>query len=152
MTIRKVAAGEDIPYDLLLLADPSRELINTYINVGEVYVMELENNIIAAYVLVRNDTTVEIKNIAVRVDYQGQGIGKLLLNDAVQRATAMGCKSICIGTGNSSIAQLYLYQRQGFEITGIRKDFFTTNYKDPIYENDILCKHMIMLERKLGEI
>lgn len=149
--IRKLGPGEKIPYDLLLLADPSIIMINTYLSLAEVYVMEQDQQVIGSYVLLpAGPGTIEIKNIAVNPAWQGKGLGKILLQDAAQRARANGYKYICIGTGNSSIAQLYLYQRQGFEITAIKKGYFTAHYNESIYENGIQCKHMIMLEKQLS--
>lgn len=148
--IRKLTPGERIPYDLLLLADPSVIAINTYLSLSELYVMEQGRQIIGSYVLHTNDPEeVEIKNIAVNPAWQGKGFGKILLQDATQRARANGFRRLVIGTGNSSIAQLYLYQRQGFEITGIRKDYFMMHYQESIYENGIQCKHLVMLEKRL---
>lgn len=150
-TIRKLGPGEKIPYDLLLLADPSVVVIHSYLSLAEVYVMEQDKQVIGAYVLLaHNAARVEIKNIAVNPAYQGKGLGKILLQDAAQRARANGYRCICIGTGNSSIAQLYLYQRQGFEITAIKKDYFMMHYNESIYENGIQCKHLILLEKSLS--
>ncbi|MBO9728750.1 MAG: GNAT family N-acetyltransferase [Chitinophaga sp.] len=148
--IRKLSPGERIPYDLLLLADPSVIAINSYLSLSELYVMEQGQQIIGSYVLYTNDPEeVEIKNIAVNPAWQGKGFGKILLQDATQRARANGFRRLVIGTGNSSIAQLYLYQRQGFEITAVKKDHFMMHYQEPIYENGIQCKHLIMLEKRL---
>ncbi|MEC5145572.1 GNAT family N-acetyltransferase [Chitinophaga sp. 212800010-3] len=149
-TIRKLAPGDNMPYDLLLLADPSVTMINAYLSLGEVYVMEKEKQVIGVYVLVKEGEDTEIRNIAVNQAWQGKGLGKILLQDAAQRARANGSRSLFIGTGNSSIAQLYLYQRQGFEISAVRKNYFTLHYDEPIYENGIQCKHMIVLEKTLN--
>lgn len=95
--------------------------------------------------------TVEIKNVAVKPELQGQGIGGFLIENAVQLALLNKQKSICIGTANSSIGQLYLYQKLGVEITDIKRHFFTDNYAEPIFENGIQAKHMLMLTRQLND-
>lgn len=149
--IRKLDKGAEIPYHLLLLADPSENAINRYLNNSEIYIAELKSKIVGVYVLYPvNDTTVEIKNIAVEESYQRNGIGKLMLAHAAQTSKNKNFNRIIIGTGNSSIGQLYLYQQQGFEIFDIKKNFFVDNYPDPIFEDGIQCKHMIMLERKIN--
>lgn len=150
LLIRELAKHEDIPYDLLLLADPSREIIESYLKNANIYIAQLQDKILGVYVLVPIDSKIiEIKNIAVDSNFHGQGLGKLLLQDASNNAIEKGFKSISIGTANSSIGQLYLYQQQGFEITNIKKNFFLENYKDPIYENGLQCKHMIILSKQL---
>lgn len=91
----------------------------------------------------------EIKNVAVLPEFQGQGIGEYLIENVIQIARQMNFKTIQIGTANSSVGQLYLYQKLGFDISEIRKDFFIKNYKESIYENGIQVKHMIMLMQTL---
>jgi N-acetylglutamate synthase-like GNAT family acetyltransferase len=148
--VRKLNKDEEIPYELLLLADEAIEAINKYINDSDIYIAERDDKIIAIYVLqkITNDT-IEIKNIAVDRKYQGQGIGTFLLADASERAKAQEVKNIIIGTGDASIKQLYLYQKEGFEIFDIKNRFFLDNYPEPIYENGIRLKHMIMLKKEL---
>lgn len=152
ITIRQVNQGDAVPYELLLLADPSKTMIDAYLQDSEIYMAELNNAIIAVYVLtpVNDDhTSMEIKNIAVDTTFQNGGLGKYLLADAAERAKEKGFTNLIIGTANSGIGQIYLYQQQGFEIIEIRKDFFIKNYSEPIYENGILAKHMLILKKTL---
>lgn len=149
LQMRLLEKGGAVPYELLLLADPARELIDSYIFDATCYVAYLDHTQVGVYALLEQEDIAEIKNIAVADQYQGKGIGKYLLHHACQTAKEHGWTRIRIGTGNSSIGQLYLYQQQGFEITGVVKDFFTQHYPDPIYENGIACKHMILLEKTL---
>lgn len=148
--IRQLDKSESAPYELLLDADPSMDAIAKYLPSSETYVALLQERIVALFVLYPIDTnTMEIKNIAVEEQLQNKGIGKLLLNKAAQIALDKGAKSLIIGTSNASIAQLYLYQKAGFEITGIKHNFFLDNYPEPIFENGIRCMHMLMLTKNL---
>src|SRR5882724_3087867 len=111
ISISQLGKSEEIPYALLLDADPSKELIEKYLKSSEIYVARLANEIIGVYVLYPiNSEKAEIKNIAVEEKFQGKGVGKLLLEDAFKLAKAKGYKQLIIGTGNSSVGQLYLYQ------------------------------------------
>lgn len=149
-SLRELRDDEEKPYELLLLADEKREAIQQYIHDAKIYILEKDAEKIAVFVLQEVTTmSVEIKNIAVAEAYQGKGIGKYLLREAAQIAREMGYEDLLIGTANGSIMQIYLYQKEGFEIAGIRKNFFTDNYPKPIYENGIHCKHMIVFQKKL---
>jgi len=149
--VRQLGKNEQIPYDLLLLADESMEAINKYIHDSDIYILEIENKILAVYVLqLLKKDEIEIKNIAVDKDYQGQGIGKFLLRDATNKAKEQGFKTMLIGTSNASFKQLYIYQKSGFEIYDIKENFFINNYPKPIYENGLLLKHMIMLRKTIA--
>jgi len=93
--------------------------------------------------------TMEIMNVAVHERLRGQGIGKKLVEDAIQVARELGVQSLEVGTGNSSIGQLTLYQKCGFRMEGVIKDFFTDNYEEEIFENGIQCRDMIRLVKEL---
>ncbi|MUV38230.1 Aminoglycoside 6'-N-acetyltransferase [Lentibacillus sp. JNUCC-1] len=148
MDIRELYMNEEAPLDLLLLADPSRKLIDEYLNRGKCFVAENNHKLIGVYVLLpTRPATVELVNIAVAESEQGKGIGKQLLLDAIQRSKTKGYQTIEVGTGNSSIGQLALYQKYGFRITGIDPDFFTRHYDGKIFENGIWCRDMIRLSR-----
>ncbi|MDP2637699.1 MAG: GNAT family N-acetyltransferase [Candidatus Levybacteria bacterium] len=146
LIIQKLKNKDQMPWNLLLLADPSREKVEEYLRNSSVYGVILHNEVIGVYVLVNitSDVT-ELKNIAVDKKYQGQGIGKRLVLDAVNRAKTNKAKRIEVGTGNSSLLQLALYQKCGFKIIGIDKGFFIRNYEQEIVENGIKCVDMIRL-------
>ena len=147
---RKLHSYEKIPYDLLLLAEETKEAIDKYIKDSEIFVFERKNNIIGIYVLKSIDEqNIEIKYIAVDEKFQGQGIGTFLLNDATIRAREKGLKTIIIGTGDCGIKQLQLYQKVGFEIFDVKKNFFIDNYPEPIFENGKQCRDMVMLKKQL---
>jgi len=138
------------PYHLLLIADPSRSSIDKYISDSVVYTADFNGQTVGCYVLYGVDKeTVEIKNIVVDEKFQGKGIGTILLKDAIEKAERKGFKKIIIGTGNSSVGQLYLYQKVGFRIAEIKSDFFRKNYSQPIIENGIECRDMIVLTKDL---
>ena len=148
--LRLLEKEDQIPYDLLLLADETIESIDKYIHQSDIYVFERDNVQIAVCALQTIDSdTVEIKNIAVETAFQGQGIGQRVLKDAITLAKEKGFKKILIGTGDAGIMQLYLYQKVGFEIDDIKHRFFIDNFPEPIFENGIQLKHMIILKMDL---
>lgn len=64
---------ESPPIKLLLLADPSIEMIEDYLNRGETYICEENGQVVAVFVmLATRPGACEIANIAVR----GWGLGK----------------------------------------------------------------------------
>lgn len=150
MQIRKLHIDEQPPIDLLLLADPSEKLVKDYMERGECFVAEISKQTIGVYVLLQTrPATIEIINIAVEECCHGKGMGKQLVMDAIKNARLKGFKTIEIGTGNSSIDQLALYQKCGFRITGIDKNYFIRNYTEEIFENGIQCCDMIRLSQDL---
>lgn len=84
-------------------------------------------------------------NIAIAEAYQGQGIGKQVLVEVIAIAKNRGAKTLEVGTGNSSLDQLAFYQKAGFRVIGVERDFFVRNYPEEIIENGIRCQDMIRL-------
>ncbi|MCR9142663.1 MAG: GNAT family N-acetyltransferase [bacterium] len=161
-------------FALLRDADPSRANVDDYLARGELYVSrsipggdtnapgpggddskwdsvsDSDSDIVGLYVILETrPRTIEIMNVAVLPELQGQGIGKDLVRHAIERARTKGAKSIEIGTGNSSVGQLALYQKMGFRILGIDFDYFVRFYEEPLYENGIQVRDMIRLAQDL---
>ncbi|MGE7183447.1 GNAT family N-acetyltransferase [Peribacillus sp. NPDC006672] len=150
MKIRELLADESPPMHLLLLADPSRELVKAYLESGTCFVAEMDKRIIGVYVLLqKGPELIEIMNIAVDERHHGRGIGRQLIGHAISYAREQGYKMMEIGTGNSSIGQLALYQKCGFRMIGIDRDFFNRHYSEAFYENGIQCQDMVRLSRSI---
>ncbi|WP_340373649.1 GNAT family N-acetyltransferase [Peribacillus sp. FSL E2-0218] len=150
MEIRQLFIGESPPLHLLLLADPSKEMVEDYLGKGICFVAERDKQILGVYVLLQKGTDMmEIKNIAVDEKHHGKGIGRQLIGHAIGYAREQGYKLMEIGTGNSSIGQLALYQKCGFRIVGVDRDFFTKHYSEALYENGIQCRDMVRLSRNI---
>jgi ribosomal protein S18 acetylase RimI-like enzyme len=147
MIIKQITKA--FPYALLLEADPFLAHIERYLKEGYCYVAVEEKEVIGVYVLViKEEKKVEIMNIAVKEDRRGEGIGKVLIHDAIHRSADHGARKVLIGTGNSSLDQLALYQKCQFRITEIIEGFFD-HYPEPIIENGIPCRDMIRLSYEI---
>lgn len=150
MLITQLGPNEQPPWNLLLLADPSKERVLSYLKKSFCYTAKMDDAIIGIIVLQpRESETAEIMNLAVHPNMQGRGIGQALIKQGIEAARSKGYKTIEIGTGNSSIGQLALYQKAGFRIMKIDHDFFIRNYDQPIFENGIQCRDMIRLSMKI---
>ena len=144
--IERLTNQAELPMNLLLLADPSEEQVISYAHEGDCFVAVAHDEVVGVYVLLqKGEHTAEIMNVAVAEYMQGQGLGKKLVLHALEVAKSLGLTKVEIGTGNSSIGQLALYQKCGFRITGIVENFFVDNYPEPIFENGIQCRDMIRL-------
>jgi|MDTB01.2.fsa_nt_gb ribosomal protein S18 acetylase RimI-like enzyme len=131
---------------LLREADPDDGKIAAYLASGEVWVSAQGDAI--AIIQQQDGGVFEIMNIALEQRLRGQGHGKAFLLGLVAMIKARGGKAVEIGTGNSSLDQLALYQKAGFRIIGIVRGFFDT-YPEPIVENGIACRDMVRLRLAL---
>lgn len=153
MRIRLLDTEEAAPMHLLLLADPSEILIKDYLASGQCYVLESEESeIVGTFVLQLRDTTqIELVNVAVSEAYQGHGFGRMLVEAAIETARNQSYQKLLVCTGNSSIGQLALYQKCGFRIESIERDYFIHHYSEVIIENGIQCRDRICLVQSLSE-
>ena len=104
LVIKILTSYKEDAFELFLLADPSYNQINSYIQKSVIYGAYLNDILIATYALLPLDeNTIEIKNIAVSENIQRKGVGTLLLKHAKKTAVSMGFEQITIGTANSSI-------------------------------------------------
>ena len=150
MDIRLLGKDEPLPIELLLEAVPSEKLVRAYCAESRVYAVEDAAGTIGVLVLCPLDeAVVEIKNVAVAESVRGKGLGKSLILHAIAEAKCLGFRKAVIGTGNSSLGQLALYQKCGFRMVSIDRGFFLRNYPEPIVENGILCEDMVLLEYAL---
>lgn len=146
--VRKLLKSEPIPYELLLLADEEMQAIERYIYESVIHVAETDGKIVGVYALYPLDKKcAEIKAIAVDEAYQNQGIGKLLLRHAESIAQESGFQELLIGTPSIAEKQLRIYKKAGFTWFDTKKDFFITNYAEPLFEDGVQLKDMAMLRK-----
>lgn len=67
----------------------------------------------------------DILNFGVLKKYRRQGIGSLLLNGLLERASVMRVESIWLEVRESNSEALNLYQKKGFSLIRMRKNFYT---------------------------
>lgn len=145
--IRPIAA-QAVPRELLLLADPDWAQVQAALVGATCYVVDA-GPVISGVVVLKPTTPgcMEVVNLAVSPSYQHQGIAKRLLTFVIEQCRRdPGCAQLQIGTGNSSLRQLALYQRAGFEVQTVWVNYFVDRYPQPIVENGIQCKSMIRLQ------
>ncbi len=149
--IRERDMADEIPYDLLLLADPDRDQIDTYLPTSIVYVLKINQDIQGICVLVYvNSRVMEIKNVAIAEELQGLKLGTRLLKYVIEQVKKRrGVEKLLIKTANSSINQIGLYQKLGFDLKSIHHNHFCKHYPEPIWENGIQAKHQIVFEMKI---
>ena len=144
LLIREVPV-EDAPLDLLLLADPSEEKVRSYLERSRCFVAS-DDGVVAGACAVQplEAGGHELMCIAVHPDRQKSGIGTALLKWVIDFYRRSGAGRLEVGTGTFGY-QLAFYQRQGFRVTCIDRNFFIENYPEPIFEGGIQLFDMLRL-------
>ena len=149
INIRTLALHEPLPMHLLLLADPIEEFVFAYIHNSQIFVAEQEKEAVGVLVLQQRGDAAELMNVGVAEKAQGQGIGRQLVEHAMEQARQKSIKQLIVCTGNSSLPALALYKSCGFSVESIDKDYFLHNYPEPIIENGLPCTDRIKLRLEL---
>lgn len=149
ITIKQLFSDKEAPMELLLLGDPSEEMINRYLHKSKIFIAKDEDEVLGALALKVQGDEAEIMNVAVDEKWQGHGIGSKLINHAIQFSRDSKVSKLLMGTAETSEDQLRLYQKLGFRKIGRINNFFIDHYDEPIYENGKQARDMIRLEMSL---
>ncbi|MBV7389104.1 MULTISPECIES: GNAT family N-acetyltransferase [Enterococcus] len=139
---------EPVPWDLLLLADPSKEMIQNYLSESQLLVYRLEEIVGVLVYQGISENEVEIKNLAVAPAYQNKKIASQLLT-AFFKEVRGNYQSAIVKTGDYPPIPLALYQKFGFEIVEVQKDYFVLHYEEPIIEDGKQLRDQIILRKEL---
>ena len=133
---------------LLLLADEQEDMIERYLDRGRMFIVEACGRVVAECVVTdEGNGVLEIKNLAVAPESQGNGYGRALIEFIAQ--TFRGRFAILqVGTGESPLT-LPFYERCGFRRTHCVQGFFTKHYDHPIIEAGVQLVDMVFLQREL---
>ncbi len=73
-----------------------------------------------------------ITNVAVHPSFRSQGVGRLLMETAIHLTEEHGCRSITLEVRRSNLVAQSLYRSLGFQMTGLRKGYYTDNGEDAL--------------------
>ncbi len=86
----------------------------------------------------------EIVYIAVAAALRGHGYGKQIIQALQNELRRRGGRSLLVGTANSSLENIAFYQKCGFRMFEIRRDYFAY-IQPPVVEHGILLRDMLVL-------
>ncbi len=133
--------------DLLLLADEQEDMIDRYLERGRMYILRDGDVKAVCVVTEEGEGLLEVKNMAVNPDSQRMGYGRELLR-YIEEVYRGSFHTIQVGTGDSPMT-IPFYERCGFVRTHRVPNFFTEHYDHPIFEQGVMLKDMIYLQKKL---
>ena len=146
MEIRKVTENKKQYMDLLFLADEQEDMIDRYLEDGEMFVLLDPEAVTECVVCDLGEGIFEIKNIATDPAAQGKGYGRKLIEFVMEHYRDR-CSKMLVGTGDSPLTVPF-YQKCGFTEHHRVKNFFTDNYDHPIFEAGVQLVDMVYLARE----
>jgi ribosomal protein S18 acetylase RimI-like enzyme len=154
LRIEPYTGGRDALRELFELAEDSPTQLDSYLAAGRVLVALADQDPVGHLQLVPSEEgVVEIKNMAVRPQWQGRGVGARLVAAAVEMVTAEPSgATMVVATAAADVGNLRFYQRQGFRMRSIERDAFTpaTGYPWGLLIDGVQLRDRVWLDRRLG--
>ena len=146
MQVKKIENKEDY-MDLLLEADPSKDMIHKYLNDSDIYALKKGDELISiAVILPISRKTLELKNIVTKESYRNKGYAKILLKH-LSGNYKQKYDRMLVGTTENNIP---FYVKQGFDkYEKTIKNFFIDNYDEEIKDGDLTCTDLIYYSKDL---
>ena len=147
MKIKKIVKNKEKYIDLLLEADPDREIVNKYIAHGDMYVIIKNNKVVCEVIITKvNNETCELKNIATVKECRGKGYAQKLIKYVFKKYKKI-YKTMIVGTTENMIP---FYVLNGFtRYHHTVKNFFSDNYKEKIWDGNMQCIDMYYYSKEL---
>ena len=105
------------PYDEKWTKQSALQTLNYYSKWGKIYVAEIDKKVIGLLIihkeLYNNGTQLHIKELAVKAEFQGKGIGKALMRNAEEFAKKNKVKMIYLTTSLDAPA-FHFYKKIGY--------------------------------------
>jgi GNAT superfamily N-acetyltransferase len=131
-------------------AEDSAAQLDSYIGSGEVLVAMSGGAVVGHVQFLDDGADTEIKNMAVAASHRGRGIGRALIEAAVQLARSRGRSVVSVATAAADIGNLRFYQRAGFRMLRVDRDVFTPqNGYAGIVIDGIPLRDQVWLDREL---
>jgi ribosomal-protein-alanine N-acetyltransferase len=75
---------------------------------------------------------IHINNIAVRPECRGGGVGRVLLEFVLRLGAGLGARRATLEVRRSNQAALKLYEKLGFAVAGVRKNYYANPVEDAL--------------------
>lgn len=147
ITLGKVEGSRERFVPLLLEADESEQIVRAYLEQGDLYVIASDGTEVGVALMIPDGADLEIKNLAIAPEHRGRGAGTAAIELLADLAWKTGASRLIVGTADSSPGTVRFYERAGFLRYGVREGFFDS-YPEPIWEDGVRARDMIMLERR----
>ncbi len=133
---------------LILLAEDSESQLEAAIDEGTLYAVDDKGVVL---VLDHGDREREMRYVAVAEAHQRKGIGKAMLADVADAERGRGTRRLLVGTTSADTGNLDFYQRCGYRLLSIERDYFTParGYPPDFVLNGLPAVDMVWMDMEL---
>jgi ribosomal-protein-alanine N-acetyltransferase len=106
------------------------EIQNTSVSFPLVVVRRPGDEVVAYIIFWQIRDDVQVNNVAVHPNYRGLGLGETMMRYAIARVRVAGATFMTLEVRQSNIPAMTLYRKLGFEVMGMRKNYYTKPDED----------------------
>jgi len=99
------------------------------------YILKDGGHLVAYIVAWLVEDELHVTNVAVAPGYRRKGIASWLLKYVIDLAVKSGCKQVNLEVRKSNEEAIRLYQRFGFDVVGVRKNYYAAECEDALIMN-----------------
>ncbi len=148
MKIQQIRRDKDEYMDMLLMADPEREMIESYLDQSEMFALIHGGDVCAVCVVeLLKNRKCELKSIVTRMEDRGKGYAKYMIRHICEHYGNQ-CDTMYAGTGNRKKTLEFL-GKCGFVNSHIVANYYLEHYREPVYEGDVRLTDKIYLKKQL---
>jgi len=148
MKIQQIRRDKDEYMDMLLMADPEREMIESYLDKSEMFALIHGGDVCAVCVVeLLKNRKCELKSIVTRMEDRGKGYAKYMIRHICEHYGNQ-CDTMYAGTGNRKKTLEFL-GKCGFVNSHIVANYYLEHYREPVYEGDVRLTDKIYLKKQL---
>lgn len=147
LTLRLIDESELEPVLMLLYdADEDQARVRRLVTDGlhTTYIAFSGQEQIGAATMHWADAESEVEYIATAGDKRGKGYGKMLMAALIEEGRKRQIPAMLVGTDNTAFDTIAFYQKCGFRMYTVRRDFFAY-IQPPIMNNGIMLRDMLVL-------
>lgn len=136
--------------DLLLLADEQENMIDQYLDRGNLFALYDDGLKCICVVTDEGNDRYELQNLATYEQFQGKGYAKNFIKYIFSYYKDRGT-TMLVGTGDIPWI-ISFYESCGFVLSHRIENYFLDHYDKPMFEGDIQLKDKVYLKADLGTI
>ena len=148
MKIQQIRRDKDEYMEMLLMAAPCKDVINSYLDKGEMFALVNGGDVCAVCVVeLLKNRKCELKNIVTRKKDRGKGYAKYMIRHICEHYGNQ-CDTMYAGTGNCKKTLEFL-GKCGFVNSHMVANYYPEHYREPIYEEGVRLTDKIYLKKQL---
>ncbi len=145
MEIKQITKNKKQYLDLLLLADEQENMIDKYLERGDLFALYDDDLKSICVVTDEGSGVCELKSLATYPQHQGMGYATKLIEYIFDYYKSTH-RTMLVGTGDTPVIVPF-YEHRGFALSHRLKDFFLS-YDHPIIDNGVQLFDMVYLRKE----